>query len=92
MYIGYNSFTAASGCSAAETPVQPVVAVMQSLFSGNLATDRGGGISLEAGSLQLQVGMDGIIELACMQPQWLAVQLRARHVPTMVLGPRAAGE
>ena len=53
--VGYTSFTAVSGCSAAASPPQPAVRVAQSVFSGNVATDRGGGISLQAGSLSLTV-------------------------------------
>lgn len=53
--VGYTSFTASSSCSATDAPPQPTVRVTQSLFTGNLATDRGGAIGLQAGRLFLSV-------------------------------------
>ena len=66
--VGYESFSASSACSAASAPAQPLVSVVQSQFANNLATDRGGGIGLQAGNLVLQVRFKCIVGIKELLP------------------------
>ena len=85
--MGYDSFSAAGSCSAEKAIVPPEVSVSQCLFAGNLATDHGGAIGLQSGSLQLSVSCqrsaclsravyprDGAATLSCVLPSCMAAR------------------
>ena len=63
--VGFDSFSAAGSCSAEEQATLSQVEVDQCLFQGNLATDHGGAIGVQSGSLQVTVCI--LCMPACLQ-------------------------
>lgn len=53
--MGFDSFSAAGSCSAEDQATFSRVEVDQSLFQGNLASDHGGAIGVQSGTLKLTV-------------------------------------
>ena len=53
--VGFDSFSAAGSCSAEDQATFSQVKVDQCLFQGNLATDHGGALGVQSGTLKLTV-------------------------------------
>ena len=65
--VGFDSFSAAGSCSAEDQATFSSVEVDQCLFQGNLATDHGGAIGVQSGTLQLTVrGLTQSCECVCV--------------------------